>query len=196
MNNVLGSNINKIFLIWVSFSKKMTGKDFIVMLSYKAVIRYKQSSADMATYFKPVKGQIKDYTWSDMKCNHLYLFRMNGYVGDNQLGLLECCEDTVDEFSGIYLISWSDEVDGYSKVPVRYSDILYDVTEYKEHVVCATKIQNAWRAYKQRRDAAKVIQTAWKRWLVKKNELYNPHCFVGLVHLVIEASRAVKETAC
>lgn len=75
---------------------------------------------------------------------------------------------------------------GYGVFGVNIDDVVMNYTQYLEQHTAARRIQRAWKRYK----ASKVIKRAWKRWLTKKNELWNPHCFVGVAFLALEAVRA------
>lgn len=68
--------------------------------------------------------------------------------------------------------------------------VILDYTKYMRMETSALRIQRSWRLVRMMRAADKIAR-AWKRWLVKKNELWNLRCFVGVAYLCIEA---IKET--
>lgn len=76
----------------------------------------------------------------------------------------------------------------YGDYGVNIEEVVMNYTQYLEKRTAATRIQRAWKRFK----AAQVIKRAWKSWLTKKNELWNPHCFVGVAFLALEAIRATK----
>jgi hypothetical protein len=84
--------------------------------------------------------------------------------------------------------------DAYFTLSVLTNEVLFDYTKLRVNVTAASKVQRAWRAYQERQRAAKVVQAAWRRWKVKKDELWNPHCFVGVAYLAIQACRDIKDT--
>lgn len=72
--------------------------------------------------------------------------------------------------------------------------ISLDYTEHIRKVIAASRIQNTWRRH--RRDlAAKSIQRAWRNWIYKRDILWNPYTFVGLVNMVMMYNRTVTESA-
>lgn len=77
----------------------------------------------------------------------------------------------------------------YDYFGVMVDDVITNYTHYLRKRNAAALIQKRWRAVRRER-AARVVQHAWRRWQVKMNEVWNPHCFVGLVNLTIEAIRA------
>lgn len=80
---------------------------------------------------------------------------------------------------------------GYGYYGTNIEDVVMNYTQYLEKHTAARRIQRAWKRYK----AAQAIKRAWKRWLTKKNELWNPRCFVGVAFLALEAMLAIKATA-
>jgi hypothetical protein len=78
------------------------------------------------------------------------------------------------------------ELYGYGEYGVNIEDVVMNYTQYLEKHIAARRIQRVWKRYK----ASQVIKSAWRRWLTKKNELWNPRCFIGLAFLALEAVRA------
>lgn len=76
--------------------------------------------------------------------------------------------------------------DGYGEYGVMLEDVVLNYTQYLERHVAARRIQRVWKRYR----ASNVIRCAWKRWQMKKKELWNPRCFIGLAYLAIEACKA------
>jgi hypothetical protein len=77
----------------------------------------------------------------------------------------------------------------YGEYGVMLEDVVMNYTQYLEKHVAALRIQRTWRRVR----ATGIIKNAWKRWLVKKNELWNPRCFVGVACLAIEACKAMRD---
>ena len=75
-------------------------------------------------------------------------------------------------------------------VSVEY--VLLDYTTYMKRECAAMRIQRTWRRIRKQK-ALDVIIPAWRNYLVKKNELWNLRCFVGVAYLHIEAVRASRE---
>ena len=69
------------------------------------------------------------------------------------------------------------------------SSILIDYT----HMLAARRILAYWKRWQERRRerSARVIQTAWQNWLVKKNERFNPYTIVGIVDMFLTFRRLV-----
>ena len=78
------------------------------------------------------------------------------------------------------------------KVGIYPSDVFLNYTSYIRMKCAAMRIQRTWRRIRKQK-ALDVIITAWRNYLVKKNELWNLRCFVGVAYLHIEAVRASRE---
>ena len=77
-------------------------------------------------------------------------------------------------------------VDSYGDYGVHIEDVVMNYTQYLEKHCAAIRIQRLWRRYR----ASQIIKRAWRTWLVKKNELWNLRCFVGVAYLALDAVRA------
>lgn len=75
---------------------------------------------------------------------------------------------------------------------VMIYDVMLDYTQFARMETAALRIQRTWRRRRMLK-AAQRISAAFRQWQVRKNELWNPTCFVGIAHLYIEANRAIKE---
>jgi hypothetical protein len=78
---------------------------------------------------------------------------------------------------------------GYGCYGVNIQDVVMNYTQYLEQHAAAGRIQRTWKRYR----ASRVIKNAWKHWQMKRNELWNPRCFVGVAFLALEAVKAVRE---
>ena len=76
---------------------------------------------------------------------------------------------------------------------VMVDDVLLDYTKYMKMETAALKIQRTWRKIRTKK-AIECISNAWKRYLVKKNELWNLRSFVGVAFLHIEAVKATRDS--
>ena len=72
---------------------------------------------------------------------------------------------------------------------VMRSDVILNYTRYIEMECASLRIQRTWRKRRMIR-AVERISNAFQLWQIRKNELWNPNCFVGIAHLVIEINRA------
>ena len=73
---------------------------------------------------------------------------------------------------------------------ISSEDILFNFSDYIKKKIVITRISNNWIKYKQNQ-AAKKIQLAYKNWIYKKNYLWNPYTFTGIVNLALDAYRTI-----
>lgn len=83
---------------------------------------------------------------------------------------------------GIYI--YENTPEGPKEWGCYIDDILVDFA----HVIAGRRIWTYWKRFRERKreKSACVIQTAWKHWLSKKNERFNPHTFVGIVDMFMK----------
>ena len=77
---------------------------------------------------------------------------------------------------------------------VMIDDVLLNYTYHMYLETAVLRIQRTWRK-RRASNAANRIAAAFRLWCIRKNELWNPHTFVGVAHLVIETMRGMKEDA-
>jgi hypothetical protein len=114
-------------------------------------------------------------------------------VGNLMFVDVEGLEWDVDGVWGISGMTYSHGI-GYGVFGVMVDYVIGNFTIYLRRRWAATRIQRAWQRARRHR-AATIIQRAWGRWNVKKDELWNPKCFVGVAFLALDAVRAVKDAA-
>lgn len=149
----------------------------------------------MATVFIPAQD-VDGVLRNSMQFEHDHLYMICVNQGDTSSGYLALLKyNTTMEYIlqyGVAMVTYSDVFESYGYYGVHAEDILYDYTEYKTNTFAAIKIQKAWSSYRRQR-AAKIIQSAWKNWQVKKRELWNPTCFIGLAYLAFTACKDIKD---
>lgn len=84
--------------------------------------------------------------------------------------------------------SYSAAYGRYDSYGINAEFITMNYTQYLEHQHAARRIQHTWRRFK----AVRIIKKAWKNWLIKKNELWNPRCFVGAAYIALDACKTCK----
>jgi hypothetical protein len=135
-----------------------------------------------------------------LQTNYLYLVCEN--VNDCsycQLVLLE------DEDAEVYIdddntvlgflgYTWISEYEMYGYIDIHVNHLVINYTEYMKRLIASTKIQFTWRKYQEKKNAVQVIKKAWKNWKIKKDELWNLRCFIGVAYLAIQACKDTKHS--
>lgn len=78
----------------------------------------------------------------------------------------------------------------YGKVHV--DQIEYDYTMELQEEQCVRRIERYWLKYRTNyihQKAARIIQRAWRHWVIRKRELWNPHCFIGICNMYVNYLR-------
>ena len=130
--------------------------------------------------------------------NHIYMVcheQMNDSIGcmtriENEQDIYRSEDGTVWGFAGFTYFDPVTKIRG-EIAGVHVEDVIFDYSEFIRHHIAAAKIQAKWRAMR-RKHAAAVIWRSWQRLKVKR-QLWNPHTFVGIAHMMIEYVRTSRE---
>lgn len=145
----------------------------------------------------------QSYTSCDtIQPNKMYLIKpFDKKLKTENCGKLFYCQDVNDTGVTAKGVSWWPDIPneysptgilegGYHETIIPSDMVICELTSHLQKKHSAILIARTWKA---RHNACVVIQRAWRTWKEKKDQVWNPHCFVGVVNLYIHFLRTSKE---